>query len=642
MINYKDLQDFDYVIFDIFDILLFKKVNPEYVKKIWCNHVIKYFDLKINMIDLYQYRCSCESNLINNNLKNDFDVCFKYDDLINHIFSHFVLDNYEIDFDCFLDSCFQIEVDIFKSVIEIDSDIISIIKRLKKNNKKIYFICNSYLSKKMLNYILKDFDIDLFDDIVFCELFNYDVFKDLGISFNKCVIVSDKVYDNDFLNGLEINTFYLDNNKEFCLDNLKSFDDINKEFKYLFGLPTDNFEHIVFSLYTFIERLYYELLKKGKSEVIFLSREGEFLKKLFDVYVLKIHNKKIVSKYMIVSRKATYLPSLKSIQEEDFSSLLSQYSCISVYDFLKSLNFDEQEIGLIKDSFSFDVFDFYEKVSCFEKSEIFNKLVKNNKFIKIYESKRCLQNKNFKKYVKQITDSMEISVVDVGWNGSIQDNISNILGDSYSVNGYYLGLEKRDNSFDINKKGLVFSNVPYFSRDYKLYNVNRAIYEILLGASHGSANSYVLDNGEINVQLFSKKEETELYNNVISKIQDSMLNSFSLLCDIFVNGFYDNIKYQKLFNKVYFNMMFNPSRKQIDFFNNIYHYENFGVFEFTTFKSNKSFSKFKEYIDFFSKFSYYFNDTLWPMLKLCNNDMKIAGILYRNLKRVQFIKSNIL
>lgn len=679
MINYNDLKKYDVIFFDIFDTLLFRSVEPEYVKKIWCNYIIKYFELDITMHELYQFRYNFELRLSNLNFDKGFDREFKYNDLICDIFNFLILNKYKISYDLFLEKCIEFELNIEKRVQKLDANIISIIKKLKKNNKKIYCISDMYLSKEMLTDIFSYHKItDLFDDVyVSCELslnkktgrLYKHVLEVLSIDPNKCVMIGDNfLSDFEVPNNLGIKAYHLNREEIYSFYsnyvNDNSQEKIYLKFKNILNSSTDNFEHIIFSLYTFIEKLYYNLLRDGKKDVIFLSREGEFLKKLFDIYVSKVYNDKICSNYLVVSRKSTYLPSLKSIESEDFSILFNQYCNMSVYDFLNSLNFTEDEINKIEESVFNDLktafdnfinenddqclkieFTMDYKIDSFNKSSVFKKLIECKEFIDVYESRRITQCDNFKRYVKQITSSKDITVVDVGWNGSIQNNIQNILGNSYKINGYYLGLEKRNCIYDDTKKGLVFSNVPVFSDGYKLYNVNRAIYEILLGASHGSANMYKDKEGKIEVELFSKIEETNLYTQVISKIQHDMLETFERLCDLFINGFYDNIKYYKLFNKVHFNMMFKPSLKQLDFFNNIYHYENFGVFDFTTFNQNKKLnikSRMRQNAKFLLKTSTYFNDTFWPMLKLYNYDMKFAKFLYCNMKKIQFKKSKII
>jgi len=653
MVEYDKLQDYDFIFLDVFDCLLLDRYGSLSIEKKWCNHIIKYFNLSLNMIVLYDFIIKKKSSFYNNKMN---DCCYRFSDLIDDIYNHFIVDKYDISLDVFKRSCIEIDVNIRKSVYIVDDEYVSLIKKLKSNGKKVYCVSDICISKEMVETVFDFYMInDLFDGIYLSsevlfgkesgKLYEY-VLKQLNVLYDKCVIINCLPYCSKF-DKLGVKVVNFESNLIFPVTSKLSPKQIFKDIKGLASSPTDNFEHVIFSLYIFIERLYFDLLRKGKEEVIFLSREGEFLKKLFDVFTSKINNKKIVSKYMMVSRKSTYLPSLHSINLEKFDSLFAQYPDISVLYFLKSLNFDDSDILRVKESInrkSIDTTQFDDKISHFNDSDLFKTIISDDEFIKIYESKRILQRKNFRCYVKQISRNKNFSVVDVGWNGSIQDNIQNILGSSYDVDGYYFGLEKRNRVCDDSKKGLVFSNVPCYSHEYKLYNVNRSIYEILLGASHGSANAYILKDGKIDVELYLRKEEKYLYEHVISKIQDDMLDIFSKICDLLVNGYYDNSKCSGLFNKIHFNMMFNPNKKQIDFFNSMYHYENFGFFEFTTFEKNNKLNfldKFKNYVIFFTKFYGYFDDVLWPMSKLCNNNMKFAAFIYRNLKRFQFFMNRI-
>lgn len=649
MYNYNDLEKYDYIFLDVFDGLFIEKNSSDYINKIWCNYLIKYFNLNLSMVYLYKLRLKALKKYFSESDFNAVNYNDSYSNVIKYIYNHLNDIQKFISYDSFYKICMDLEFNIIKESFHLDVELVSVLRKLKSNGKKIYFVSNVCLSRIMFDEIILFYGVnDLFDGF----------FVSFGLSFNKknnfvkllCKYLN--ILDENYIvlssktNANCLNLCHIDGQNVFLSYN-NNFKEIYKNFKVLFSSSTDNFEHVIFSLYTFIEKLYFSLLRQNVNEVVFLSREGEFLKKLFDIYVSNINNKRIVSKYMIVSRKATYLPSLESIDKEKFSFLFEQYSCMSCVDFFKSLNFSKQEILEIQKSLELvdSSLDVNTVISNFSNSNVFKIILNDKKFIDIYESNRISQKNNITRYIKNIVSSNNFCVVDIGWNGSIQTNIQKILGDSFCVLGYYFGLEKRDNKVDESKYGLMFSNVPYYTRGYKLYNVNRAIYEILLGASHGSANKYVLKDNDIIVDLFFKEEEALIYNNVISNIQDNMSILFGNLCLLFNNGFYDNKKYYKLFNKVHFDMMFNPSKKQMEFINEVYHYENFGVFKFTTFGNKKKDGygyKLYEYKQFFLNFNDYFNDTAWPLIKLYNNDMKFALLLYRNLKKVQFYKDKIL
>ena len=419
---------------------------------------------------------------------------------------------------------------------------------------------------------------------------------------------------------------------------MKNKKELYKNLDIISSNNSNNFNNIIFSFYSFIKSLHDKLVLNNYNEVFFLSREGEFLKKLFDLYNEKYGCKVIKSNYLYVSRKATYLPSLEEISAEDFSYLLNQYNEISSYEFLSSLNFSKEEINIINKDLKIDL---NKKIPKFNKSVEFISIKENEKFKSLFEEKRISQNKLFKKYIKSFTESKNIAVVDIGWNGSIQDNIQNILGSSYNVYGYYFGLKLRSKKYAGNKEGLVFSNYPVDNDKVKLYDENRTIFEYLCGASHGSANYYYEKNNKVLVDLYEKTEEKTNYNKIIKPLQEKMIKTFIKLCDLLINNDYDTNDYNLYTNNLIFNMFYKPNKSQVNFFLKIKHYENFGIFTFADIEKKYSFKKWiKEYIKFFIKSKNFFYDAYWPVLKLIQNNMRFPYLIYKFKNKRKFKKSN--
>ncbi len=676
----KELHDkqIKFVLFDIFDTIVSRKVQPEYVKKIWANQLIKFFKLELDATNLYNLRNKIEIDLGNENLTLGNDCEITYESIIKRLYDSL---NIVIPYKNFLKGCEQIEINIESKVLVLNDDIMKEIIKLKKEGKKINCVSDMYLSKKMLEEIFENLGIkNKFDNIfVSCEYLKnkktgklYDiVLKKLNAKPEECIMVGDN-YHSDYeipkQKGIKSVHLNRSENYEFYEHYLNThspkvvYDNIDN----LAKINNDNFEHSIFSLYNFIEKLYFELLSKNAKEVFFLSREGEYLKKLFDFYCDNIYGEKINSHYLYVSRKATYLPSLKQIEDEDFSSLLNQYSYITIVEFLKSLNFEKEEIKQIIDSYKKDcnllldkfisdksykkqleniiTEDVNKKIPNFIKSGSLKVLKNNELFKKIYEKNRTEQKSNFIEYIKQKTKNKLIYVVDIGWNGSIQNNIQNILGDFYTIEGFYFGMNRRNKKEKIKKYGLMFTTEPK-NKEFDLYNQNRSLYEIILGASHGSANKYTRKNKEIEVSLFSMKEEKNIYDKIIKPLQDRMFETYKQIVLLLANGYYDNYKIYKIFNKIQYNMLFRPNKEQLNFFNKIYHYENFGVFEFTEFnvKNKISLKRYiKENLKFILKYDSFFDDSFWPVLKLKNLRLFIPYFIYTTSKKIKFKKKDLI
>lgn len=642
--------------YDIFDTIVSRNVQPEYVKKIWCNHIVKIFNLQISSCELYKIRNTIESSLGQENHDKGFDYEITYEQIIKTLYNSIdINEKYNI----FLETCISEEVEIESSFLYVNDDILNKIKKQKKEKCHIYCISDMYLSKEMIKQIFNNLNIlSLFDDIfVSCEYLQnkssgklYDiVLKKLKLKPDSCLMIGDnKGKDCDVPASKGFSVEHIDRS-----DKYNFYDEFIKNntpeiaIKKLINLSNNNnnnFNNMIYSLYNFIDKLYFKLKSSGYNEVFFLAREGEYLKKLFDYYTDNIYGKKIKSHYLYVSRKATYLPSLKPLKDEDFSFLLDQYSYVTIREFLSSLNLNKDDIKSIEEDLK-ELFDIDTKIGWFKDSLELKILKRSQVFQNIYETNRVEQNRLFKKYIKQHTNSKKIMIVDIGWNGSIQDNIQNILGEDYEVSGCYFGLCLRNKKYAGRKYGLVFSNSPVQDKQYPLYFENRTLYEIMCGASHGSANRYVLNkDNKVETILFSKKEEQTIYKDVVKPAQDTMFEIFKNITDILCNKYYDSIEVQKVFNKIQFNMLYKPSKEQLEFFDKIYHYENFGVFEFTTFnnKNKIGFKKWvKEHIKFFVKYRTYFDDAFWPVLKLHNNKMKIPYLIYKWRRNKRYKADNL-
>ena len=131
-----------FVLFDIFDTLVSRKIQPEYVKKIWANQLIKYFKLELIATDLYLLRNRIEENLGNENLTLGNDCEITYDSIIEKLYKELKI---KIPYKKFLDGCKKIEINIESKVLTPDQNIIKEIKKLKKEGKKINCVSDMYL-----------------------------------------------------------------------------------------------------------------------------------------------------------------------------------------------------------------------------------------------------------------------------------------------------------------------------------------------------------------------------------------------------------------------------------------------------------------------------------------------------------------
>jgi hypothetical protein len=157
------------------------------------------------------------------------------------------------------------------------------------------------------------------------------------------------------------------------------------------------------------------------------------------------------------------------------------------------------------------------------------------------------------------------------------------------------------------KKGLVFTDYPEHSPFVHVYNNNRSLFEMLLGASHGSADGYfsqaefeatrdlrkstehqtVTDNdGETVVTVLDLPAERELYLRHIKPLQERMTEMFGAFTRFYASSG-GLLPEPRWFARQHARMVFRPAREEIEFYANLYHLENFGIFDFTRFGVEK-------------------------------------------------------
>ena len=370
---------------------------------------------------------------------------------------------------------------------------------------------------------------------------------------------------------------------------------------------TGMFKEISTSLWSFTWMLFQELQQNKVTDVFFFSKEGEFLKRLFDRLQKDLFGCRIITcHYILVSRKATFLASLRPLAEEDFIRFFAHYRDVALRDFLLSLNLEEslalslcEELGL----------DFNTRHSDLQNRIEFQQLLASDSFRELYETRRREQRHNFIAYLDSFAVDYSrdgLSIVDVGWKGSIQDNVYHILQGSVAVQGYFVGsliaTEARENN---RKQGLLFDDtrpeLPYFN----VYNNNRSLFEMILGASHGSADGYFIpqqyealpDDHQREIQQRIKSKDGELLVATLDLPKERLL--FEEKIKPIQQQIYDEAKKMnraclasgctspdhEWFARHHARMVFKPTRAEVEFFERLYHLENFGIFEYTDFRT---------------------------------------------------------
>ncbi|SFB47451.1 hypothetical protein SAMN05216312_109154 [Cohnella sp. OV330] len=657
-----------YVFFDIFDTILLRSVHPEYTKMIWAKRLSNELGHGSKAKDIYELRNQIELQIGEKNEQDGWDREFQYEQFSLRLYQVLEARNsikslYQ--YEDFHRKCLDIELDVELSVQLVDPQWIELITYIKSNTfLKVYCVSDFYLSSDSIRRLFQEHGIlSYIDELIVSSdhlitkrsgrLYAH-VFEKYGIEPSVVLMVGDNEHSDNMVpiqKGMK--SFLIDRKSERTV-----YDDFMREYHIskqinnkdqLFKIANQGrsqtpFHNIIFSLFYFIKKLHEELVFKRVNDVFFLSREGEYLKTLFDLYQQSEgfrYAHRINTHYLKVSRKSTFLPSLKSLKEERFLTLFRQYRMISAYEFMASLNFEEHVIQTIKHQTDFDLF---QKEEDFPTSECYRWLINNPDFSNYYENNRLEQNANFKEYVRELNPNYKtdgLHIVDIGWKGTIQDHLWDIFNQEVCINGYYAGLIAEGNADSGNEKqGLLFSSIPIKSDYFGVFNENRAIFEIVLGASHGSAERYVLTEGTVVVHVNQNEKEMEIFNKIVSPMQREMLITFEELCRYFCLKSFDIEEDLAYFAEIHSQFVLHPNKKELTFFDQLYHYENFGVFEFTKFRTSdtkiSTILKLRSMRRLAMNPNAFFRNSFWGPLTLKEQGLSFLIPLYAKYKRKKY------
>lgn len=407
----------------------------------------------------------------------------------------------------------------------------------------------------------------------------------------------------------------------------------------------DLFPELATTLLYFIEKFHEALVKQGVDQVYFLSREGQPLKRMFDMYQIRVSGT-IASHYLEVSRRSTLLPSLAPLVDETFETLFRQYRRISLVEFLSSLGLEAQAQSLAKALGLPDGAE-HRREEDFPTSRTFSALRATPQFQTLYESERVARRNAFIAYLSELSGGTlpsRLVVVDVGWKGTIQDNLFYLLCRNNespvdTVTGYYVGLVAEGAAGPGNEKyGLLFSSVGGLSPGFRVFNENRALFEVVLAADHGSIVSYASTPDGSARAVRGEFEEREMLAAEVFPVQRHIFTHYErLLATMRSSGMSRSLTLEETV-RAHARMVFDPTPQERSWFSSVFHVENYGVFERSHFATPETRPGLFERLCFLAQLLRR-NDPgalgFWPWSTIYQRGGALPAAIYAAVRRIQ-------
>ena len=611
------IEKYEYISFDIFDTLIKRNIDSP-------NKLAMILEKKSKIIDFSKKRINSEIDCWNNQKKVDFN----FETIYKNIKELSEKQKKEL---------MQEEIELEKKICTANLNMIDFYDYCKKNKKKIILISDMYLSKNVIEEILKENGITYYEKLYISsevgvtkssgELFDI-VIKDLRIEPKKIIHIGDNLR-GDYLmpktrkmgeikipNKIDNLSYQKYGQGIYSLDDniLQNF--INNSILNI----TNEYEKIGYEtlgtlLIGFLSWLKKECQFKNIKDIYFLSRDGYIMKKAFNIL---FPDDKINTYYFLASRRSLTVPLLSNIKDfsevskiikfrkiETFSSVLKRVGIEEIFEEdyeIKDIEIDREK--LIKDEKWINRF---------------------NKYIEQIRANAKCEEESFVEYFNKCVKTKNIAIVDIGWHGTMQKCLIELLKNNdieCKINGYYLGLtEKMEND----KKGYIFNkNTDDFDSD--LVSAFRGVIETFFSANHGSAKRYI-NNCEVELEQFLQSTNNQEIVNYIHRGALKCVEEYKKL-QLYI---YEEITGKYAFMPMY-NLMIKPSLKTIDMLGNIEFFDT----------ENRKLIKDRRMMEYLKKPNILIDDFInsdWRIgylknnFKIFNNYDKIVKCIYKILKK---------
>ena len=249
-----------------------------------------------------------------------------------------------------------------------------------------------------------------------------------------------------------------------------------------------------------------EVKAQGIKRLYFVSRDGDILFKMAKELRIFEEND-IECKYLYGSRQAWHLPSIESLEMQNMKWILdTRMANVTIREILKRVNIDTEEISGTLVCFGLDSRE-WDKVISRKNIEVLRKVLLSDDVRKLIHKKAADARSIAMSYFKQegIIDNIPFAILDIGWRGTLQRSMSNILDISglcpeRGIVGYYFGLI---NNYVRNRNNLLYAYYNNISKDQILC---LPLLEIFTEATHGMVMGYRNDGVNKVVPVFKESD----------------------------------------------------------------------------------------------------------------------------------------
>lgn len=540
--------------FDLWDTLLIRKCHPDEVKLFTARYIyLRYYPHLLPDYQtpdaIYAERRRVEDQLAQQSVQQGQDDEYSVDDVIRSLLSRITVEGFYND--QIAEDVLAAEVAQEKYVTELNEDLLESTSHIESKNR--VYISDFYMSGKRLSEILEHVGAPKYRLFVSCDrklnkrsgkLYDY-VQNELGIKPEDHLHFGDNEESDVRVpksKGINISPIHHDS---YIYGRNARFERRHHDFSYYIedlrhelGIVkskagkdcTEMYElGVEFSALFIVFILYIleEMMKRNESELFYFTREGIFFQEIHRS--ISQHNPYCVdlpsANLLEVSRLATFAPSLGSWSCDELMRIWNQYPSQSARTLFKSIGTDIEPYAETINGYGIST-DEEIKDPWLDKRVI--ALFDDPKFRSDIEREIAEKRSSLKGYLANhgVSDSISnLNIVDIGWRGTIQDNLCRVLPNT-QITGYYFSLVEFLNEQPRNSSKYAF--LPEDKRHMVKY---AQPLEMLCNSSTGSVAGYLhLSDSEFVAATVHHKAEDDVFLNHTCKFQKGVLAAVPAVC----------------------------------------------------------------------------------------------------------------
>jgi FMN phosphatase YigB (HAD superfamily) len=523
---------------DVWDTLIRRSCHPEFLKLGTARHVFLHSGIQLKEIcatswDIYKLRVEAEATLANEALALGHDNEYEISNVLRRWLEEITMGGFDNNLPDYLA---DLELEAEMRCTYPDPSIREFLNVFPSNNTIFlsdFYMCSERLKRLLSYHGLNDL---VSDGVSSCDvmlnkrsgnLFQY-IHKKYGISPAEHLHIGDSLHsDVEMPRRLGIQAIHFESEVEhkkrqdvavFFSDRGALMRHIEQEVDRASNLWDNELnDKEAFRLGTKMAPLFVgfvlfiaeSAIRGSLGKIFFFTREGEFFLKVWQTLFKDsrlVGHKLPQVEILEVSRFSTFCASLQEVSIAEIMRLWSLYRVHSLDSLLASLGLTTVELYQV---FLRHGIDPVESIKHPWDDARVQKLFQDSEFMESLQAKIRHDRPLLQDYLNQkglTLETREAGVVDIGWRGSIQDNLCFLLPNC-QIRGFYLGLQKYLNNQPRNSSKQAYGPNANVNSEFADLLDPVSVLEMLCSSQSGSVKAYQkTPSGEIVAERFQGTE----------------------------------------------------------------------------------------------------------------------------------------